>query len=141
MPGGDCEAGCRLVVEGLRFTMLLILLTAFQFVLAIVLLVIILLQHGKGADAGAGFGAGASGTVFGARGAANFLSRTTAIAAVLFFANCIALTYVTQAGSGASAGLPLTAKPHHETPAPQKSKPLPAPVRTSRPLPAPGRKG
>ncbi|MHB1543482.1 MAG: preprotein translocase subunit SecG [Gammaproteobacteria bacterium] len=121
--------------------MLLILLTAFQFVLAILLLVIILLQHGKGADAGAGFGAGASGTVFGARGAANFLSRTTAVAAVLFFANCIALTYVTQTGSGSSAGLVLSAKAHHPTRAPQKTKPLPAPVKKSQPLPVPGGKG
>jgi preprotein translocase subunit SecG len=124
--------------------MLLILLTAFQFVLAILLLIIILLQHGKGADAGAGFGAGASGTVFGARGAANFLSRTTAIAAVLFFANCIALTYVTQAGggAGAGAGLVLRAKPHQVIRVPKSSsKPLPAPVKASRPLPAPGTKG
>ena len=47
---------------------------------------LVMLQKGKGADAGAGFGAGASGTVFGARGSANFLSRSTAIMAALFFA-------------------------------------------------------
>ncbi len=121
--------------------MLLIFLTAFQFVLALVLLVVILLQHGKGADAGAGFGAGASGTVFGARGAANFLSRTTAVAAVLFFANCIALTYVIQTAGGASASLILSAKPRHKIRVPTKSKPLPAPAKTSRTLPVPGSKG
>ena len=55
---------------------------------------LVLLQRGKGADAGAGFGAGASGTVFGARGSASFLSRTTAILATLFFGTCLTLTYL-----------------------------------------------
>jgi preprotein translocase subunit SecG len=55
---------------------------------------LVLLQKGKGADAGAGFGAGASGTVFGARGAANFLSRSTAVMATLFFATSLGLAYL-----------------------------------------------
>lgn len=55
---------------------------------------LVLLQKGKGADAGAGFGAGASGTVFGARGSANFLSRTTAVVAALFFASSLGLAYL-----------------------------------------------
>ena len=55
---------------------------------------LVLLQRGKGADAGAGFGAGASGTVFGARGAASFLSRTTAMLAALFFVTSLALAYL-----------------------------------------------
>ncbi len=55
---------------------------------------LVMLQKGKGADAGAGFGAGASGTVFGARGSANFLSRSTAIAAALFFATSLGLAYL-----------------------------------------------
>ena len=55
---------------------------------------LVLLQRGKGADAGAGFGAGASGTVFGARGAANFLSRSTAVMAALFFASSLTLAYL-----------------------------------------------
>ena len=53
-----------------------------------------LLQRGKGADAGAGFGAGASGTVFGARGSASFLSRTTATLAALFIATSLTLAYM-----------------------------------------------
>jgi preprotein translocase subunit SecG len=57
---------------------------------------LVLLQRGKGADAGAGFGAGASGTVFGARGSANFLSRTTAVMAALFFATSMGLAYLGQ---------------------------------------------
>ena len=54
----------------------------------------VLLQRGKGAEAGTGFGAGASGTVFGARGSANFLSRTTAILATVFFVTSLALAYL-----------------------------------------------
>ena len=55
---------------------------------------LVLLQRGKGADAGAGFGAGASGTVFGARGSASFLSRTTATLAVLFIVTSLTLAYL-----------------------------------------------
>ena len=66
---------------------------AFQVVLAVFLVVIILLQQGKGATAGASFGAGASSTVFGSRGSASFLSRTTSIAATLFLLNSMALAY------------------------------------------------
>ncbi len=53
-------------------------------IVAALLIGAVLLQRGKGADAGAGFGSGASGTVFGARGSANFLTRTTGILATLF---------------------------------------------------------
>lgn len=55
---------------------------------------LVLLQRGKGADAGAGFGAGASGTVFGARGSASFLSRMTATLVALFFASSLTLAYL-----------------------------------------------
>ncbi|HEY7642886.1 MAG TPA: preprotein translocase subunit SecG [Steroidobacteraceae bacterium] len=55
---------------------------------------LVLLQRGKGADAGAGFGAGASGTVFGARGSASFLSRMTATLVALFFATSLTLAYL-----------------------------------------------
>ena len=58
------------------------------------IILLVLLQRGKGADAGAGFGAGASGTVFGARGAASFLTRATAVLATLFFATSLALAYL-----------------------------------------------
>ena len=53
----------------------------------------VLLQHGKGADMGAAFGSGSSGSLFGAAGSANFLSRTTAILATVFFATSVALTW------------------------------------------------
>jgi len=58
------------------------------------IILLVLLQRGKGADAGAGFGAGASGTVFGARGAASFLTRATALLATVFFATSLALAYL-----------------------------------------------
>lgn len=66
--------------------MLINLLTIGYLVVAILLIGFILIQQGKGADAGASFGAGAAGTVFGSAGSANFLSRTTAILAIVFFA-------------------------------------------------------
>jgi len=62
----------------------------------------VLLQHGKGADMGAAFGGGSSGSLFGASGSANFLSRTTAILAALFFATSVALTWF-----GAQHGAPV----------------------------------
>jgi preprotein translocase subunit SecG len=64
-----------------------------QVLLALGIIGLVLLQQGKGADMGAAFGSGASGTVFGSRGSANFLSRTTAVLAALFFANSLILAY------------------------------------------------
>jgi preprotein translocase subunit SecG len=61
---------------------------------AVSLIGLVMLQKGKGADAGAGFGAGASGTVFGARGSANFLSRSTGVLATLFFCTSLTLAYL-----------------------------------------------
>ncbi len=55
---------------------------------------LVLLQHGKGADMGAAFGSGASGSLFGASGSANFLSRTTAVFAAIFFCTSLALAYL-----------------------------------------------
>ena len=70
-----------------------ILLVA-QVMLSISLIGLVLIQHGKGADAGAAFGSGASATVFGAKGSGNFLTRATAVIAMLFFATCLALAYL-----------------------------------------------
>jgi preprotein translocase subunit SecG len=60
---------------------------------ALALVGLVLLQHGKGADVGAAFGSGASGSLFGASGSANFLSRTTAILAIVFFVTSLGLTF------------------------------------------------
>ncbi len=64
---------------------------AIQIIVAIAMVGLILLQHGKGADAGASFGSGASGTVFGAAGSANFLTRATAVLTAIFFATSLLL--------------------------------------------------
>ena len=64
-----------------------------QVLSAIGIVGLVLLQHGKGADAGASFGGGASQTVFGSAGSGNFLTRTTAILATIFFATSVALAY------------------------------------------------
>src|SRR6187397_763146 len=74
--------------------MLRTILTILQVLSAFAIVGLVLLQRGKGADAGAGFGAGASGTVFGARGSASFLSRMTATLAALFFATSLTLAYL-----------------------------------------------
>ena len=60
---------------------------------ALTIVGLVLLQHGKGADVGAAFGGGASGSIFGATGSANFLSRTTAVLAAVFFLTSLGLTY------------------------------------------------
>lgn len=65
-----------------------------QIVSAVGMAVLILLQHGKGADMGAAFGSGTSGSLFGAAGSANFLSRTTAIFATVFFVCTLALARI-----------------------------------------------
>ncbi len=75
--------------------MLYQILIVFHVLIAIGIVVFVLLQQGKGADVGAAFGSGASGTVFGARGSASFLSRTTAILAALFFLTSLSLAYFT----------------------------------------------
>ena len=70
------------------------ILFVVQIVVAIALCGLILLQHGQGADMGAAFGSGSSGSLFGAAGSANFLSRTTAILAAVFFLSSLGLTYL-----------------------------------------------
>jgi preprotein translocase subunit SecG len=71
---------------------LTILLTV-QMLTALGMIGLILVQHGKGADMGAAFGSGSSGSLFGASGSANFLSRTTAVLATVFFVCTLALAY------------------------------------------------
>ncbi len=70
------------------------ILVVVHLFIAVGLVGLILIQHGKGADAGAAFGSGASGTVFGSRGSASFLSRTTAILAALFFVTSLGLAWL-----------------------------------------------
>jgi preprotein translocase subunit SecG len=67
---------------------------ALQLLTALTMIGLVLIQHGKGADMGASFGSGASGSLFGASGSANFLSRSTAACAAVFFASTLALAFV-----------------------------------------------
>ncbi len=74
--------------------MLYSILVAIDVLLALGIIFLVLIQQGKGADVGAAFGSGASGTVFGARGSASFLTRATAILVTLFFINSLGLAYL-----------------------------------------------
>ncbi|NYT85456.1 preprotein translocase subunit SecG [Pollutimonas harenae] len=76
-------------------------LMAIQVISSLSVIVLVLLQQGKGADMGASFGGGSAGSLFGATGAANFLSRTTKWAAVIFFASTGALAWVAHHPTGA----------------------------------------
>lgn len=74
--------------------MLFPLLLAVHILVGLSVIGLVLIQHGKGADMGAAFGSGASGSLFGASGSANFLSRTTGVLAAMFFITSLGLTYI-----------------------------------------------
>jgi preprotein translocase subunit SecG len=96
--------------------------TVIHVLLAAGIVGLVLLQRGKGADAGAGFGAGASGTVFGARGSASFLSRTTATLAALFIATSLTLAYM----GGKRVEAPSSVIDRVQTPASETTEAPPA---------------
>jgi preprotein translocase subunit SecG len=100
---------------------LLNVVLAVQILSALGMIGLILVQHGKGADMGAAFGSGSAGSLFGASGSANFLSRTTAVLAVVFFVATLALAYFgnrqpTSAGSVLERSVTV---PEESTPASQ----------------------
>jgi preprotein translocase subunit SecG len=115
------------------------LIVVIQILSALGVIGLVLLQHGKGADMGAAFGSGSSGSLFGATGSANFLSRTTAVLAAIFFVATLTLTYLGSYKPKASAGLLGTAATLPVSGAAPASTPLgasaPAPVSGA---PAPG---
>ena len=80
------------------------LLIVLHVMVALAIILLVLLQHGKGADMGSGFGGGASGSLFGATGSANFLSRTTAVLAAIFFILSLALAYTATRKPAAEGG-------------------------------------
>jgi preprotein translocase subunit SecG len=115
-------------------------------VVAIAIIGLVLLQHGKGADMGSGFGGGASGSLFGATGSANFLSRTTAVLAAIFFVSSLTLAYfatqrpretgsVVDRAPAAQQKKAEPAKPEarSETPAVQAEKPEAQPQKPAPP--------
>ena len=77
-------------MEGMLFPLIL----TVHILIGATIIGLVLLQHGKGADMGAAFGGGSSGSLFGATGSANFLSRTTAVLATVFFITSLALSYM-----------------------------------------------
>jgi preprotein translocase subunit SecG len=80
------------------------LAVALQILTALAMIGLVLIQHGKGADMGASFGSGASGSLFGATGSANFLSRSTAVCAAVFFATTLALAFYSNDRARPSTG-------------------------------------
>lgn len=125
-------------------SVILTLVLAAQMLSAIVMIGLILVQHGKGADMGAAFGGGGSGSLFGASGSANFMSRATSGLAAVFFVSTMALSYFgnlrpSTSGSvldGAAVVVPVPAVP--ATPAAQipDNKPV-APAAAAAVVPAP----
>ena len=89
--------------------------------IALVIIGLVLLQHGKGADMGSGFGGGASGSLFGATGSANFLSRATAILATLFFVTSLGLAYLATSKPRAGGGVLDAVKTQQSAPAQEKA--------------------
>jgi preprotein translocase subunit SecG len=107
---------------------------------ALTIAVLVLLQHGKGADMGAAFGSGSAGSLFGSAGAANFLSRTTAILAAVFFATTLGLTYLhgPSKSSGVTESLAVPAgKTESQPAAPAPSAPAPAGTSQGKPAEIP----
>ena len=74
--------------------MLYNIIIIIQVLSAMAIIVLVLMQHGKGADMGAAFGAGSSGSIFGASGSSNFMSKSTAVAAIIFFVSTLAMAYL-----------------------------------------------
>lgn len=111
------------------------ILVGVQMLTALAMIGLILVQHGKGADMGAAFGSGSAGSLFGASGSANFLSRTTAVLAVVFFACTLLLAYfgharpvgggslLERAAVGAPAPAPTPAAPGSAAEIPSGSAP------------------
>lgn len=86
-------------------SMIVNVILAVQMLAALVMIGLILIQHGKGADMGAAFGSGSSGSLFGASGSANFLSRTTGVLAAVFFVSTLALAYFGNARPASSGSV------------------------------------
>jgi len=99
------------------------LILIVDVIVALCIIGLVLLQHGKGADVGAAFGSGSSGSLFGATGSANFLSRTTAVLAVIFFITTFALAYLVtnkpRAGGGVMDSVKEQRELERQSPAPQ----------------------
>jgi preprotein translocase subunit SecG len=119
-------------------------IVVIQVLSALTIIGLVLLQHGKGADMGAAFGSGASGSLFGATGSSNFLSKSTGVAAAVFFIATLTLAYIgsnrhavvsggvmdnlqtAPVKAPAAAGAAATTAPAKSAPAPAAGTPAPA---------------
>jgi preprotein translocase subunit SecG len=123
-----------------------VIFSVFYILIAAAMIVLILMQRGAGADAGSGFGAGASATVFGARGSANFLSRSTAVLAALFFALSLGMGIYLKINGGtirqqqANSDLGVMSTLGNKPATPQNAQPA-APVQPQAATPAPASNG
>lgn len=106
--------------------LLITVAVVLQVISAVAIIVLVLLQHGKGADMGAAFGGGASGSLFGATGSANFLSRSTAVASTIFFCATLALTFGGQVRKAPAAGGVLSTVTTEQKALAQPTPPVPA---------------
>jgi preprotein translocase subunit SecG len=120
---------------------------AVQMLSALAMIGLILVQHGKGADMGAAFGSGSSGSLFGASGGANFLSRTTAVLAAVFFVSTLMLAYfgnlrpsstgsVLEGAALVAPAAPVDTSPAAQIPGNTPSAPANATINSSVPTPA-----
>ncbi len=98
----------------------------FHVLVALAVIGLVLLQHGKGADMGSGFGGGSSGSLFGASGSANFLSRATAVLATVFFLTSLGLAYLATHKPKATGGVMDAVKTESAAPAAAKKADVPA---------------
>jgi preprotein translocase subunit SecG len=105
------------------------LVLGFHIVVGAAVIALVLIQHGKGADMGAAFGSGSSGSLFGSSGSANFLSRTTAVLAAIFFMTSLSLSYI--ATNRPRAGGSVMERVKAQTPASQTTAPV-APAADSK---------
>ena len=113
--------------------MLTNILIVIHVIVALAIIGLVLLQHGKGADMGSGFGGGASGSLFGATGSANFLSRTTAVLATIFFLSSLALAYIATNKPREGGGTIMDRRTSEQ---PAQPAPQPAPAQPSGSAPA-----
>jgi preprotein translocase subunit SecG len=103
---------------------------ALHVLIALGIIGLVLLQHGKGADMGSGFGGGSSGSLFGATGSANFLSRATAVLATLFFISSLGLAYLATNKPKIGGGVLDAVKSQPQAPA---TAPAPEKAATDKP--------
>ncbi len=115
----------------------LTILLAVQMIAALVMIGLILIQHGKGADMGAAFGSGGSGSLFGASGSANFMSRATGVLATVFFACTLLLAYFGNLRPADSGSVLERASVTAPAPAPVASGAAQIPGTTAPATPAP----